>query len=300
MLLIPIKLTILICAKSLMTQCHFDVVPLPSFLLQSEKNIIRKPWGFEEWLFSAHPSSLSYLRVGERVVSMVELFKEAREELCGKAAEFEEFPILVKVLDVRDRLSVQVHPSDEIAEELGEVDGRKMEGFLMLGRGVVYAGFREDVKPGVEVVGKLHRFEAGFLDTFLIKPGVAHYVEGARFLEVSTNSNITYRVYDFSGRVVEPEKAMKAMRFEKSRREDIKRERRRLLTDCFSFEAVEGGRLQVFLEAFNIVFSAKGKVALRREEDEAVLGEGEACLVPAATGVYELLVEEGVAVRIWP
>ena len=73
------------------------------------------------------------------------------EEILGKqiAKEFNgKLPILIKFLDAREDLSVQVHPSDEKAKELGENDTGKTEAWLVLHAeegAVLYLGFKGDV-----------------------------------------------------------------------------------------------------------------------------------------------------------
>ncbi len=284
---------------------------LPKFVFQAEENLVEKTWGGywipelkgvaasgrigESWEFSAHYSRPSKVLVEGRRVKFPELVAVARQEILGKLSEkYSSFPILVKLLDVTGKLSVQVHPSNEVARLLGEADLGKNEGWVALGEGKVHVGFKEDVcadeireKPE-ETPLKLNEFRAKFLDTFMIPAGTVHFAENVRFLEVSTNSNITYRVFDFEGRQVQLEKAIRAMKFSRSEESDVRGGKGKLEMAEFGVETIEvDGTTEVSTEdVFNILFCLNGRVTLRSDREEAELREGYLCLVPAVTGSY--------------
>ena len=132
---------------------------LPSFIFQARENLVEKVWGGywiadlkglkvfekigESWEFSAHPSRPSEVLVNGNRLRFSDLVSAARKEILGRLAEkYRSFPILVKILDVRDRISVQVHPSDDVARELGEDEPGKDEGWIILEKGRVYVGFK--------------------------------------------------------------------------------------------------------------------------------------------------------------
>ncbi|MEM1658136.1 MAG: type I phosphomannose isomerase catalytic subunit [Candidatus Jordarchaeales archaeon] len=297
---------------------------IPRFLFQAKENLVEKAWGGqwipelkglaipgnigESWEFSAHPSNPSEVIVNAVKLKLPDLIAVAREEILGKlSGKYSSFPILVKLLDVRGRLSVQVHPSSEVAKELGETEPGKSEGWISLGEGRVYIGFKEDVSPDEvrkspeSVPLRLNRFNAGFLDTFMIPAGTVHFAEGARFLEVSTNSNITYRVFDFEGREVHLEKAVKAMRLTKSAEREVKGEKGRFEMPEFGVETikVEGEAKLSTGEVFNILFSVDGEVTLKSGREKAKLRKGYSCLVPAATGSYTIEGEQATIIKVY-
>lgn len=120
------------------------------------------------------------------------------------------FPILVKWLDCRDRLSVQVHPPASIASKLGGEPKTENWYFAQVDAGAaVYAGLRPGVgRPEFEqaiaagtVDQCLERPVVNQGDSLLIHSGVMHAIDaGNVILEIQQNSDTTYRVYDW-GRV---------------------------------------------------------------------------------------------------
>lgn len=118
------------------------------------------------------------------------------------------FPLLIKILDARERLSVQVHPPAQLAEFLhGEP---KTEMWYLLGtqpsaavyaglkRGVTRAGFEESLQNGT-VEGLLHRIAVRQGDSIFIPSGRLHAIaEGCLIVEVQQNSDTTYRVFDWN------------------------------------------------------------------------------------------------------
>lgn len=118
------------------------------------------------------------------------------------------FPLLIKILDARERLSVQVHPPAQLAEFLhGEP---KTEMWYLLGtqpsaavyaglkRGVTRASFEESLQDGT-VEGLLHRIAVRQGDSIFIPSGRLHAIaEGCLIVEVQQNSDTTYRVFDWN------------------------------------------------------------------------------------------------------
>lgn len=140
--------------------------------------------------------------------SLRELLREHAPEIMGPAwPRDRRFPILVKWLDCRDRLSVQVHPPPSIAATLGGEP--KTENWFIAraeAGAAVYAGLR----PGVTrekfeqaiaagtVDRCLERLAVGTGDSLLIESGTMHAIDAGNFiLEIQQNSDTTYRVYDW-------------------------------------------------------------------------------------------------------
>lgn len=151
----------------------------------------------------------------------------------GFATHDHHFPILVKILDSRNKLSVQVHPPEEVAARLGKPP--KAESWLFLPGcepdATVYAGFRRgttkesfmnslntgDVEP------LLHRISAQPGTMVNVPNGRVHGVnEGCFILETQQNSNTTYRVFDYNrvdpktgtSRPLHVEEALASLNFE--------------------------------------------------------------------------------------
>jgi mannose-6-phosphate isomerase len=120
------------------------------------------------------------------------------------------FPILVKWLDCRERLSLQVHPPASIAARLG---GEPKTENWYIARAEPGAAVLAGLKPGVDAArfraalkdntaeSLVHRLPTVAGDSLLIHSGVMHAIDGGNFiLEIQQNSDTTYRVYDW-GRV---------------------------------------------------------------------------------------------------
>lgn len=117
------------------------------------------------------------------------------------------FPILVKWLDCRDRLSVQVHPPADVARRLGGEPKTENWYFGKTDAGAaVYAGLRSGVTPEIlersitagAVDQCLDRLAVADGDSLLIRSGTMHAIDaGNMILEIQQNSDTTYRVYDW-------------------------------------------------------------------------------------------------------
>lgn len=128
-----------------------------------------------------------------------------------------DFPLLVKILDIKDRISVQVHPGDEIAMEREGSYGKAELWYILDAKpGVrLYVGFNRDVTP-TELYEKckdgtvtelLNSFTIKKGDCIYIQPGCIHSAEGEVVIaEIQQSSDITYRLYDW-GRENDPKTA---------------------------------------------------------------------------------------------
>lgn len=133
------------------------------------------------------------------------------KDIGEKAAKFPFFPILVKLIDAKDNLSVQVHPSDEYALKNENQFGKTEMWFVLENEpgAWLYVGFKHDVtKEEVErrikdntITDVLNKIEVKPGEAYFIPSGTIHAIgKGVTVLEIQQNSNLTYRVYDF-GRV---------------------------------------------------------------------------------------------------
>ena len=130
-------------------------------------------------------------------------------DLGDKCNNYTSFPVLIKLIDSGDSLSIQVHPSDEYALKNENANG-KIEMWIILDADVdsfIYYGFNEDVKKDElktlisndSVLDILNKVYVKKGDIFLIKPGTIHAIgKGITLLEIQESSNITYRLYDFN------------------------------------------------------------------------------------------------------
>lgn len=166
----------------------------------------------ESWELSCHKDGMSIISGGDYDGMTLDAFlRENPSALSSDCTSYEEFPILIKLIDARDNLSVQVHPDNDYARRY-EGDNGKTEMWYIAGcddgAELIY-GFKEtltaeEFKRAVEentLLEKLNRVKVHKGDVFFIKPGTLHAIgSGILIAEIQQSSNVTYRVYDY-GRV---------------------------------------------------------------------------------------------------
>lgn len=163
----------------------------------------------EAWVLSCHPDGPSVTDGGE---TFPDYLKDAGETALGKnCGRFEQFPMLIKLIDARENLSIQVHPSDEYAlahegqygkTEMWVVLEAAPDAFLYYGfeHEVTKEEFSRRIADGT-LTEILHKAPAKKGDVFFIPSGTLHAIgAGLVIAEIQQNSNVTYRVFDY-GRV---------------------------------------------------------------------------------------------------
>ena len=199
--------------------------------LKFEKVFIEKVWGgreFEEslnmtlpkdknigesWEVSAHPNGMGIVANGDlKGKTLQEILDEYKEKLVGEKVYKEygtRFPLLIKYLDVNDRLSIQVHPDDEVALKKHNELGKSESWFIMeaskdaklimgMKKGITKEEFLEKTAKN-DFSGLFEEISVKKGDLIDINPGMVHAsLEGSvLFAEIQENSDITYRIYDF-------------------------------------------------------------------------------------------------------
>ena len=119
------------------------------------------------------------------------------------------FPLLIKLIDAKENLSVQVHPNDDYALKYENSFGKsEMWHIISADEGSgLYVGLnnnysRDDIEKALNegtIIDKLNFFKVKPGDTFIINPGTIHAIgKGVRLIEIQQNSNLTYRLYDYN------------------------------------------------------------------------------------------------------
>ena len=167
----------------------------------------------ESWELSCHPDGPSYVvngsYAGKTLQEYIDL--EGKKVLGNNCQKFEEFPILVKFIDAKDNLSIQVHPDNEYAlKNEGQYGKTEMWYIMDCEEGAfLYYGFKKEVsKEEFEeriktdtLLEVLNAVPVQKGDVLFIEAGTIHAIgKGIVIAEIQQNSNVTYRVYDF-GRV---------------------------------------------------------------------------------------------------
>ncbi len=167
----------------------------------------------ETWELSCHPAAPSHIAEGPYAGKTLREYidREGKAVLGRKGAAFADFPILIKLIDARDNLSVQVHPGDDYALAREGEYGKTEMWYIMDAAedAFIYYGFQKEIsleefRLRIENDTLLEVLQAVPVkkgDSFFIEAGTIHAI-GKNILvaEIQQNSNITYRVYDY-GRV---------------------------------------------------------------------------------------------------
>ncbi len=163
----------------------------------------------EAWVLSCHKAGPSTVEDGELKGKTLQEIYESNKEICGtNGNKFEFFPILIKLIDAKNNLSVQVHPDDEYAMRVEGEYGKTEAWYildcdddaeLILGfnREVSVEEFKEAAQSEkmLDIVNKV-KVKKG--DLFFIEAGTMHAIcKGIMLAEVQQNSNTTYRIYDY-------------------------------------------------------------------------------------------------------
>ncbi|WP_172634014.1 type I phosphomannose isomerase catalytic subunit [Thermanaerovibrio velox] len=183
----------------------------------------------ECWALSGHPDGESLVDSGPfKGMGLYELFK-LRPELFGDFSPSDRFPIMVKLIDANEDLSIQVHPDDRLAGELGEPDPGKAECWYVLdcpeGASIVLGHNGDTVGQVTEWILEgmwdrlVRRVPIRPGDFVFIPPGTVHSLcAGAFVAEVQISSDVTYRLYDYqrlgpdgSPRQLHVDKALRAL-----------------------------------------------------------------------------------------
>ena len=161
----------------------------------------------ECWAISAHPNGDCVITSGEYAGHTLSWLWAEHRELFG-GAEGDRFPLLVKIIDAKDDLSIQVHPDDAYAAEHENGSLGKRECWYVLSAeepGSIIVGqrahSREEFAQMVEE-GRwsdlLNEIPIKAGDFFQIDPGTVHAIKGGTvILESQQSSDVTYRVYDY-------------------------------------------------------------------------------------------------------
>jgi mannose-6-phosphate isomerase len=178
----------------------YKFTPLPKQLI----------WGTEIWQISGVPGSETICEG----MNVNELVAQQKALLVGEAnyRRFgDEFPLLIKFIDARADLSIQVHPTDEIARRQGKDKGKTEMWYVLESApdAALYNGLKvqitpEEYKTMVEqktICDALARYDVKDGDCFFIPAGRIHAIlHGCYLVEIQQTSDVTYRIYDYDRR----------------------------------------------------------------------------------------------------
>ena len=170
-------------------------------------------WGSELWVLSGYPERLSVVAEGpDKGMNINELVAREKGRLVGEECyrRFgDEFPLLVKFLDVHAPLSIQVHPSEEFAQARQGLHGKTEMWYVIRAEkdARLMCGFSREITPdeftrrvadgSITDVIASHDIAPG--DVFFIPTGRVHaLLEGSYIAEIQQTSDSTYRIWDYN------------------------------------------------------------------------------------------------------
>lgn len=168
----------------------------------------QRPIG-ESWEIVDRPEAQSIVRNGPlRGKTLHELWTQHRDEIFGDVPHSPRFPLLLKLLDAHDKLSLQVHPPERIARKLGGEPKTEFWYVAAVDEGAeIYLGFRESItrdrfekalREGT-AADNVHKIRVKAGDAVLLPAGRFHAAgSGILLIEIQQNSDTTYRVFDWN------------------------------------------------------------------------------------------------------
>ncbi|HIZ72580.1 MAG TPA: class I mannose-6-phosphate isomerase [Candidatus Gallimonas intestinavium] len=244
----------------------------------------------ESWEVSTHPAGKSIVENGAfRGKTLNEYFDQIGWGTAGRyAARNHQLPILIKYIDAKENLSIQVHPNDKYARK-HEGDNGKNEMWFVLAAdegAFIYLGFsrdvtKEEIKRRIAdntLEEVLNRVEVKPNEAFYIPAGTVHAIgAGCLICEVQQTSNVTYRIYDYGRtdengkpRELHVKKALDVLDYRRTEIADLKRR------DTMSMERYIDG-----------MFGRNGKCTLLKYEAEGDL----TILLPVSHLTFALVID---------
>lgn len=258
----------------------------------------------ESWELSVHKDGQSIIVDGAFAGKTLEEYIAAkgREILGTNAMAFEKFPILIKLIDAADDLSVQVHPDDTYAlEHEGEYGKTAMWYILSCDEGAsLYYGLNREISRD-ELAAKiadntlleaLNKVSVHPGDIFFIPPGTIHAIgKGIVLCEIQQNSNTTYRVYDYdrrdkdgNPRELHVEKAVDVANLKPTK--PTPKAENGILASCnyFTVEAkgcTDTATITLTEDSFRAVNIVAGEGVLSLEDEQLSVTKGDCIFIPA-------------------
>lgn len=263
----------------------------------------------ESWELSTHPDGLSVIRGGEWDGMTLRDYIARDPAVLGTARTSDELPILVKLIDAADNLSIQVHPNNEQGRAWENQNGKTEMWYVMeseVGSEIVF-GVKEDTTGEAlaeairtnTVMDLLESVPSCKGQVYFVDAGTIHAIgKGNLIAEIQQNSNVTYRLYDYdrrdkfgNPRQLHIEKGIKASNPKRLQRRAIPicSDGTRLLGSCPYFQVKElkisGTTEQIcHPESYQCLMAVEGTVSVCGEP----LAVGETLFLPAGFGAYTI------------
>lgn len=164
----------------------------------------------EAWVLSCHKDGVSVVASGNHAGTPFPTYlKIMGKEILGQNCQhFQDFPVLIKLIDAKENLSIQVHPTDSYALQHHQEYGKTEMWYILQAEpeAFLYYGFNQNLSLqeyqqrilNNTLTDVLNKVSVSAGDVFFIPAGTVHAIcKGIVLAEIQQNSNITYRVYDY-------------------------------------------------------------------------------------------------------
>ena len=279
----------------------------------------------ESWEISGVRGNISCISNGHLAGTLLdELLDRYKEKLVGKKVYHKfgnTFPLLIKFIDARDDLSIQVHPDDTLAKKRHNSFGKTEMWYVIHAApgAYLYCGFKENITPeeypetvkNNTFTDKLMKYEVKAGDVFYLPAGRVHAIGSGCFIaEIQQTSDITYRIYDYNrkdasgnSRELHTELAKEAIDFKvydsyKTEYENQVNQPVELVTSPYfttHLLEVNAPMEQDYndLDSFVIYICMAGHCTVKDEKGNTeVLRKGESMLIPADTKSITIIPDE--------
>lgn len=265
-----------------------------------------KPAGVyaESWEISTHPDGTTPIANGPLAgKTLCDLLPENKTALLGTNVKSDDFPLLIKLIDARDVLSVQVHPNDGNAAAVNGDPKTEMWYFLEGdGSSQIYCGLKPGIGKNEFLKAMQNKTFSDILQTIPVYKGRAVFVPGGRvhaigpgclILEIQQNSNTTYRIYDWDrvdangkGRELHIEKALQVIDWENNGDPRCQISGTTIQRCEFfqldRFELAAAREFPMSGKSFHVLFIAEGSGTVSWADGAEALSAGQSWLIPAA------------------
>jgi len=265
----------------------------------------------ESWDISTQKSKISVVQngklAGKNLKQLTEMYSQ---QILGEEINEEEFPLLLKIIDPQQQLSIQVHPDDDYADKYSGESGKTEawyvidadeDSYLIIGtEDCTESDFKKSILND-EINQYIKKVKVKKGDVFFIKSGLLHAIgPGVMLAEIQQSSDTTYRVYDYGrGRELNISKALDVLNFK------LQSERRKGLKVCgddydysyfclnekFALDIInvkEKYEDQGDKERFYILTVVEGEGKLSWDDQQLELRETESILIPAYSGKFKI------------
>ena len=284
----------------------------------------------ESWEISAVPNDISIVSNGIlKGQSLQDLVLRFKSELLGEKnwKQFgNEFPLLIKFIDAKENLSIQLHPGDALAKERHNASGKTEMWYVMQAddEAKIIVGFKEKVDREIYLRHLENKTLTDILNVDEVKKGDAYFIESGRvhaigagvlLAEIQQTSDVTYRVYDWdrvdsngNQRELHNDIAIDAFDFEMENdfRIDFKQEKNvsNEMVSCPFFTTnfieidSEIEKLNTF-DSFIIYMCVDGDVEIITNRSNDIISVGETILIPANIKEFTLKSKHGKLLEVY-